>query len=128
HAAGKMAAGQNTVEKMPAGQKTAGQKTVGQQAADRPNILFAIADDVSYPHMSAYGTDWVDTPAFDRGANQGILFTRAYVPNPKPAPSLSVILTGRNSCQLEEAANHWAAFPRKFKVYTEVLGEHGYFG
>jgi len=127
HAAGKMAAGQKTVEKMPAGQKTAGQKTVGQQAADRPNILFAIADDVSYPHMSAYGTDWVDTPAFDRVANQGILFTRAYVPNPKCAPSRSVILTGRNSWQLEEAANHWAAFPRKFKVYTEVLGEHGYF-
>src|SRR5690625_3955156 len=107
--------------------QAAGQKAVGQMAADRPNILFAIADDASYPHMGAYGTDWVDTPAFDRVANQGILFTRAYVPNPKCAPSRSVILTGRNSWQLEEAANHWAAFPRKFKVYTEVLGEHGYF-
>ena len=29
----------------------------------RPNILFAIADDASYPHMGAYGTDWIDTPA-----------------------------------------------------------------
>ncbi|WP_211483218.1 sulfatase family protein [Fodinibius roseus] len=100
---------------------------VGQQSTDKPNILFAIADDASYPHMGAYGADWVDTPAFDRVAEQGILFTRAYVPNPKCAPSRSIILTGRNSWQLEEAANHWPDFPQKFKVYTEVLAEHGYF-
>ena len=67
------------------------------QAQDRPNILFAISDDQSFPHASAYGTDWVQTPAFDSVADQGILFTRAYVPNPKCAPSRSIILTGRNS-------------------------------
>lgn len=92
----------------------------------RPNILFAIADDASYPHMGAYGTDWIETPAFDRIAEEGILFNRAYVPNPKCGPSRSIILTGRNSWQLEEAANHWAEFPQKFKVYTEVLAEHGF--
>mgnify|MGYP005840929061 CR=1 FL=1 len=96
------------------------------QPNERPNILFALADDASYPHMGAYGTDWVETPAFDRVAEQGILFNRAYVPNPKCAPSRAIILTGRNSWQLEEAANHWANFPTKFKVYTEVLAEHGY--
>ena len=37
---------------------------------DRPNILFAIADDASYPHMSAYGVDWVETPSFDRVAKK----------------------------------------------------------
>lgn len=93
----------------------------------KPNILFAIADDASYPHMGAYGTDWVETPAFDRIAEEGLLFTRAYVPNPKCAPSRAIILTGRNSWQLEEAANHWAEFPQKFKVYTEALTGHGYF-
>ncbi len=99
----------------------------GDNPDQRPNILFAIADDASFPHMGAYGTDWVQTPAFDRIAEQGILFNRAYVPNPKCAPSRSIILTGRNSWQLEEAANHWPYFPQKFKVYTEVLAEHGYF-
>jgi N-sulfoglucosamine sulfohydrolase len=93
----------------------------------RPNILFAISDDTSFPHKSAYGTEWVKTPAFDRVADEGILFNRAYVPNPKCAPSRSIILTGRNSWQLEEAANHWPYFPHKFKVFTEVLAEHGYF-
>ena len=44
----------------------------------RPNILFAIADDASYPHMGAYGCTWVTTPGFDRVARQGLLFTHAY--------------------------------------------------
>lgn len=103
------------------------QAAAGQGATAKPNILFAIADDASFPHMSAYGTDWVKTPAFDRVAEEGLLFTRAYVPNPKCAPSRATILTGRNSWQLEEAANHWADFPQKFKVYTEALAEQGYF-
>jgi len=96
------------------------------KAAARPNILFCIADDASYPHMGAYGCDWVKTPGFDRIAKEGILFTKAYTPNAKCAPSRSCILTGRNSWQLEEAANHWPLFPAKFKTYAEVLGENGY--
>jgi len=97
-----------------------------EQDTRPPNILFAIADDVSFPHMGAYGCDWVQTPAFDRVAREGILFTRAYTPNAKCAPSRSCILTGRNSWQLEEAANHWPFFPDKFKTFVEVLGHHGY--
>ena len=76
-------------------------------AGTKPNILFAIADDASYPHMSAYGCQWVETPAFDRVAREGLLFTRAYTPNAKCAPSRACILTGRNSWQLKEACNHW---------------------
>ena len=95
-------------------------------SAPRPNILFAIADDASFPHMSAYGCDWVKTPAFDQVAAEGILFTRAYTPNAKCAPSRSCILTGRNSWQLEEAANHVPFFPEKFKTYAETLMENGY--
>ena len=93
----------------------------------RPNILLCLADDISYPHMGAYGTSWVVTPAFDRVAREGLLFANFYTPNAKCSPSRSCLLTGRNSWQLEEAANHWPAFPQKFKVYTEVLEENGYF-
>ena len=92
-----------------------------------PNILFAIADDASWKHFGAYGCDWVKTPAFDRVAKNGILFTRAYTPNAKCAPSRSCILTGRNTWQLEEACNHSPNFPAKFKTYPEVLSENGYF-
>jgi arylsulfatase A-like enzyme len=91
-----------------------------------PNILFAIADDASFPHMGAYGCTWVKTPAFDRIANQGILFNNAYTPNAKCSPSRACILTGRNTWQLEEAANHVPFFPVKFKTYAEALSENGY--
>ncbi len=99
------------------------------QAKERelPNILFAISDDQSFPHASAYGCTWVNTPAFDRVAREGILFNNAFTPNTKCAPSRSVILTGRNPWQLEAAANHNPFFPEKFKTYPEAMIEHGYF-
>jgi len=92
----------------------------------KPNILFCIADDASWPHMGAYGCKWIRTPGFDRVAREGILFTNAYTPNAKCAPSRACVLTGRNSWQLEEAANHWCFFPPKFKTYAEALTDHGY--
>ena len=91
----------------------------------KPNILFCIMDDASM-HMGAYGYKWVNTPAFDKVAENGLLFTNGYTPNAKCAPSRSAVLTGRNSWQLEEAANHVLNFPAKFKTFPEVLRENGY--
>lgn len=96
-------------------------------ADSRPNILFCIADDASYPHMGAYGCDWVRTPGFDRVAREGVLFKNAYTPNAKCAPSRACILTGRNSWQLEEACNHIPFFPPKFTTYVEALERNGYY-
>lgn len=93
----------------------------------RPNILFCIADDASWPYCGAYGCRWVETPSFDRVAREGLLFNNAFTPNAKCAPSRACILTGRNSWQLKEAANHWCYFPAEFKSYAEALSEHGYF-
>jgi N-sulfoglucosamine sulfohydrolase len=90
-----------------------------------PNILFLIADDAGID-FSAYGCSYVNTPAFDRVAKEGVLFNKAYTPNAKCAPSRSCILTGRNSWQLEAAANHWIYFPPQFKTFPEVLHENGY--
>jgi hypothetical protein len=95
-------------------------------AAEPPNILFAIADDWGL-HAGAYGTKWVRTPNFDRVAKDGILFNNAYTPNAKCAPSRACILTGRNSWQLKEAANHIPYFPAEFKGWGEALAEHGWF-
>ena len=81
---------------------------------DRPNILFAIADDWSFRHAGACGRDWVKTPSFDRISRDGILFQRACTSNAKCAPSRSIIFTGRNSWQLEAARNHMCFFPLNF--------------
>ncbi len=100
---------------------------LAKAVSPKPNILFAIADDASWKSFGAYGCEWIKTPAFDRVANHGILFTNAYTPNAKCAPSRASILTGRNSWQLAEACNHNPRFPAKFKTYAEALGENGYF-
>lgn len=95
------------------------------QAKDpKPNILFAISDDQSFPHTGAYGCDWVKTPGFDYVAEQGLLFMNCYTPNAKCAPSRSSIITGRNSWQLEAGGNHVSIFPEKFRSFCEVLQEH----
>lgn len=99
--------------------------TTTKEGEQKPvNILFCIADDAG--HMSAYGTPWVHTPAFDRVAHEGLLFENAYTCNSKSAPSRAAIITGRNSWQLKEACNHWAEFPADFKSYPEALAENGY--
>lgn len=92
--------------------------------ARKPNILFAISDDQSFPHASAYGCQWVKTPAFDKVADRGLLFMNCYTPNAKCSPSRSIVATGRNSWQLGEAGNHVFFFPDKFKTYAEALTGH----
>jgi N-sulfoglucosamine sulfohydrolase len=102
------------------------QQPAAESGAPRPNILFAIADDWSAGHASCLGTAWVSTPSFDRIAAEGFLLTQAYTPNAKCAPSRAAILTGRNSWQLEAAANHIAFFPPRFGGFVEALAAGGY--
>lgn len=95
-------------------------------AAERPNILFAIADDWGWPHASAYGDPVVKTPTFDRLAKEGILFHHAYISSPSCTPSRGAILTGQWHWRLEGAGNLWSVFPDKFATYPEQLAEAGY--
>lgn len=93
----------------------------------RPNILIAIADDMSFPHTGAYGCPWVNTPAFDYVARNGVLFTNAYTPNAKSAPSRACLLTGRYSWQLEEASVHIGVWPEgKYPTFSEILSDNAY--
>ncbi len=100
--------------------------TSGVPADDRPNILFAMADDWGYPHASAYGTPVVETPTFDRLAEEGALFTRAFVSSPSCTPCRSSVLTGQDFWRLEEGANLWSTLPEKFPVYPTLLEQAGY--
>ncbi|MCR9294487.1 MAG: sulfatase-like hydrolase/transferase [bacterium] len=95
-------------------------------SAERPNILFIIADDASRDSFGAYGSTYVNTPNFDRIAREGVRFTQAYNCNPKCAPARACILTGRYSWQLEEACNHNPFLSDKWKFYPFLLEEAGY--
>ena len=94
--------------------------------SDRPNILFAIWDDVSYPHVSAAGSRMVSTPAFDRVASEGALFRNAYAPAPGCSPTRAAFLTGRHIWMIEQAGTHASSFPASYASYQDLLEEAGY--
>ena len=94
--------------------------------AARPNILFAIADDWSWPHASIAGDPVVKTPTFDRIAREGVLFMQAHVASPSCTPSRGSVLTGQMFYRLEEGANLFGTLPKKFRVYPDVLEQAGY--
>ena len=70
----------------------------GAWAADKPNILFIMSDDVGITNVSAYsrGLMGYQTPNIDRIANEGALFTDYYGEQSCTAGRASFI-TGQNA-------------------------------
>lgn len=62
-------------------------------AAERPNILWFIVDDMS-ANFGCYGETTVATPHVDRLAKEGTRFSRAYVTAPVCSPCRSALVTG----------------------------------
>ena len=102
------------------------QQTEAKKVKDRPNVLLVIADDQSWPHASAYGSTFVHTPAFDKVAQEGVLFHHAFTPSPSCSPTRASILTGRNIWQNREAGVHISYFPRDLTVFPDLLEKAGY--
>ena len=95
-------------------------------AARRPNILFCISDDQSWPHASAYGAGFVKTPGFDRVAGEGVLFRNAFVASPWCCPSRGSILSGQDFYRLGAASMNHTEWPGGIPIYTDLLAEAGY--
>jgi len=93
---------------------------------NKPNILFLIADDWSFPHAGIYGDQVVRTPTFDRLAAEGALFTNAYTASPSCSPSRASILLGRYPHQNEAGGNLWSEFPAQYPSYVSILENAGY--
>ncbi len=62
--------------------------------ADRPNIIFVLADDLGYGDLSCFGQQNFTTPHLDQMADDGMRFTDFYAGAAVCAPSRSVLLTG----------------------------------
>ena len=63
-------------------------------AADKPNIIFILADDYGVGEVGCYGADNYQTPNIDRLAREGLRYTNAYTV-PLCGPSRAQLLTGR---------------------------------
>ena len=65
------------------------------ESAERPNIIFILADDLGWSDTTLYGTTKLyQTPHLERLAARGMTFTRAYSSSPLCSPTRSAILTG----------------------------------
>jgi len=64
-------------------------------AADRPNIVLFLADDLGYGDLGCFGHPAIQTPNLDAFAKQGVKLTQCYASSAVCSPSRSAILTGR---------------------------------
>ncbi|MGD9723475.1 MAG: sulfatase [Pirellulales bacterium] len=69
-------------------------------AADPPNIVFILADDLGWSDLGCYGSTFHKTPHLDALAKRGLLFRQAYAANPLCSPTRASILTGQYPARL----------------------------
>lgn len=91
---------------------------------EKPNILFLLSDDHSYPFVSAYGDSNVKTPTLDRLAAEGMKFHRFFTGAPQCVPSRAALMTGR-SAVAARMTRFSAPLPRDEITLPELLREKG---
>lgn len=64
-------------------------------AAQPPNIVFFLADDLGQRDLGSYGSTFYETPNLDRLAREGARFTDAYAACPVCSPTRASIMTGQ---------------------------------
>ena len=93
-------------------------------AAERPNLVFIIADDCTYLDMGVYGGQ-AKTPALDRLASEGMQFSRCFQAAPMCSPTRHNIYTGIYPVKSGAWPNHTRVYPGT-KSIGHYLGEAGY--
>ncbi len=101
-------------------------------AAERPNILFVFADDWGF-YSDAYVeegvTPWnafAPTPNFNRVAEEGVLFTNAFVNSPQCTPSRSALFSGQSFYRTGLAAIQDGIWDYTNPSFPMMLRESGY--
>ncbi len=109
---------------------------VNANAADKPNLIVIMADDLGYGDLGCTGSSQIKTPAIDKLAREGVFCSRAYVTAPMCAPSRMGMLTGRfpkrygittnpntQSDYIEESVY---GLPKGETLLPQILKPHGY--
>lgn len=66
-------------------------------AAEKPNLIFILADDLGYGDLGCFGQEKIQTPRLDRMAAEGMRFTQFYAGATVCAPSRCVLMTGQDT-------------------------------
>jgi arylsulfatase A-like enzyme len=109
--------------------------TVNDSAREkqRPNILFIFSDDHATHAIGAYGPKhnnpelhkYVQTPALDRLAAEGMLFVNAFCANSICGPSRAAILTGKHA-HFNGMLNNDTIFDGSQQTFPKLLQAGGY--
>lgn len=96
-------------------------------AADRPNIIFILADDLGYGDLGCYGQKRIKTPRLDTLATQGVRFTQCYAGSTVCAPSRCVLMTGLHTGHCRVRGNALVPLLPEDVTVAEVLQQAGYY-
>lgn len=91
----------------------------GGKAAERPNIILIMADDLGFSDLGCYGSE-IETPNLDRLAKGGLRFSQFYN-NGKCGPSRASLLTGLYPQQTNEGGDS-----ARSRNIAQVLKSAGY--
>ncbi len=100
------------------------------RAADRPNVVMLLVDDLGYQDVGCYGGP-VKTPAIDKLAEGGMRFQQFYSGCAVCSPSRAVLLTGRHHIRtgvyswISDANQHSHLLERETTL-AELLKGQGY--
>ena len=64
-------------------------------AAERPNVVVVLCDDLGYGDLACYGSPTVQTPHIDHFAGTGLRLTNCYAASANCSPARAGLLTGR---------------------------------
>ena len=99
--------------------------TLGAHASNQPNIVFIIADDLTFTDVSCYGGTNVDTPNIDSIGADGIRFTRCFQASAMCSPTRHNIYTGLYPVKSGAYPNSTLAYEGT-KSVAHYLGDAGY--
>tara|TARA_B100001142_G_scaffold63128_1_gene62378 strand:+ start:6747 stop:8051 length:1305 start_codon:yes stop_codon:yes gene_type:complete len=101
--------------------------------AQAPNIVYILVDDLGYGDLSSYGASDINTPAIDKLAKEGKLFTRAYANSTVCSPSRAAILSGNYPDRVgvpgvirQFKDNDWGNLVNDFISLPQALKTSGY--
>lgn len=94
-------------------------------AAEKPNIVLILADDLSYHDLGCYGNDEVETPHIDALRDEGLKFTNAFTATAMCSPTRQQLYTGVFPVRNGAYPNHNNVKPGTRGV-AHHLGELGY--
>jgi arylsulfatase A-like enzyme len=102
-------------------------------AAERPNIVCILVDDLGYGDLSSYGANDLQTPHVDQLIKSGMRFDNFYANCPVCSPTRASLLTGRYPELVgvpgvirTHPENSWGELARDAILLPEVLKRAGY--